>query len=68
MKQRMTKLQRAGTWAAVGSVLAAGALVGNAQEVLPVSPAPFQGQSGLRYTQLRTTALQAAEAGSRAAE
>lgn len=43
------ELRRAGRWAAVGSVLAAGALFGGAraQEVLPAPPAPFKGQIGL---------------------
>jgi arylsulfatase len=41
---------KAGSWAAVGLVLAAGVLfsgVTAAQEVLPVPPAPFKGQIGL---------------------
>jgi len=49
MKARKTKLSNAGTWAAVGTVLAAGALSGgaSAQEVLPAPSAPFKGQIGL---------------------
>ena len=50
MKQQTAKLQRAGAWATVGSVLAAGALFSGgtaAQEVLPAPPAPFKGQIGL---------------------
>jgi arylsulfatase A-like enzyme len=49
MKARETKLSNAGTWAAVGTVLAVGALSGgaSAQEVLPAPPPPFKGQIGL---------------------
>jgi arylsulfatase A-like enzyme len=50
MKQQTTNLRRAVTWAAAGSVLAAGVLSGgstSAQEVLPAPPAPFKGQIGL---------------------
>ena len=53
-KQQCTRQQttrvRAGAWAAVGSVLAAGTLFTgstSAQEVLPTPPAPFKGQIGL---------------------
>ncbi len=43
-------LHKAGSWAALGLAVAAGALftgVTGAQEVLPVPPAPFKGQIGL---------------------
>lgn len=47
MNEHATRGHRAGTCAAVGSLLAAGTLVGGstaAQEVLPVPPAPFKGK------------------------
>lgn len=47
MSEHATRGHRAGTCAAVGSLLAAGTLVGGstaAQEVLPVPPAPFKGK------------------------
>jgi arylsulfatase A-like enzyme len=49
MRIGLTKLGNAGTLAAIGTVLATGALPGStsAQEVLPVPPAPFKGQIGL---------------------
>ncbi len=50
VKTRLTKLSKASTWAAAGSVLAAGALFSggtSAQEVLPAPPAPFKGEIGL---------------------
>ena len=50
MKTRLTKLSKASTWVAAGSVLAAGTIFGggaSAQEVLPAPPAPFKGQIGL---------------------
>ena len=48
--QQMNRVGRAGVWAAVGSVLAAGAVFSggaSAQDVLPMPPAPFKGQIGL---------------------
>jgi arylsulfatase A-like enzyme len=48
--QQSSRVKRAGAWAAVGTVLAAGFLpTGNtsAQEVLPIPPTPFKGQIGL---------------------
>jgi arylsulfatase A-like enzyme len=49
METRLTKLGKTGAWAAVGTVLAAGALAGaaSAQEVLPAPAVPFKGQIGL---------------------
>ena len=49
-KQRAARVHSAGVLAAVGSVMAAGALFSDgvsAQEVLPNPPAPFKGQIGL---------------------
>jgi arylsulfatase A-like enzyme len=50
MKKGLTKFGKAGTLAAIGTVLATGVLPtsrASAQEVLPVPPAPFEGQIGL---------------------
>lgn len=50
MKQQAAMFRQAGAWAAVGSVLAAGAVFSgsaSAQDVLPMPPAPFKGQIGL---------------------
>jgi arylsulfatase A-like enzyme len=49
MKTRKTKRIKAGAVAAIGSMLAGGALFSSAsaQEVLPAPPAPFKGQIGL---------------------
>ena len=49
MKTRVSACNTAGVCVALGTVLAGGALVGNAaaQEVLPAPPAPFKGQIGL---------------------
>ncbi len=50
MRQQAVSVRSACTWAAVGSVLAAGTLFSggtSAQEVLPTPPAPFKGQIGL---------------------
>jgi arylsulfatase A-like enzyme len=50
MSIRLTKISKASTLAAIGTVLAAGALPcgsSSGQEVLPAPPAPFKGQIGL---------------------
>ncbi len=50
MEQSAAKLRRAGVWAAVGSVLAAGVLFNSrapAQEVLPAPAPPFKGHIAL---------------------
>jgi hypothetical protein len=51
-RQQTTRIRRAGAWAAIGSVLAAGTLFTSgvsAQEVLPKPEPPFKGKIGRTY-------------------